>query len=101
MTASVEQHPTPLRVIDSHHYTGLTVNETKCKIQASIRKINPITTTYTTKRSQLTSTTNERDLGVWISSDLMWNKRVNDQCAKANNELRTNYFLHCKNASQH
>jgi hypothetical protein len=29
----------------------------------------------------------ERDLGVWISSNLKWNKQVNEQCARANKEL--------------
>jgi hypothetical protein len=27
---------------------------------------------------------NERDLGVWISNNLTWRKRVLEQCSKAN-----------------
>ena len=65
----------------------LSFNGTKCKAQTVTRKLKPITTGYTMKDCQLTSTKNERDLGVWISTDLRWNKQVNQQCARANKEL--------------
>ena len=67
--------------------SGLSFNGTKCKEQTVTRKLKPITTGYTMKDCQLTSTKNERDLGVWISTDLRWNKQVNQQCARANKEL--------------
>ena len=52
------------------------------------RKLKPITTNYARKTDcQLTSTKNERDLGVWISTDLRWNKQVNQQYSRANKEL--------------
>ena len=35
----------------------------------------------------LASIKHERDLGVWISSDLTLNKHVNEQCAQANKML--------------
>ena len=67
--------------------SGLSFNGTKCKAQTVTRKLKPITTGYTMKDCQLTSTKNERDLGVWISTDLRWNKQVNQQCARSNKEL--------------
>ena len=67
--------------------SGLLFNETKCKAQTVTRKLKPITNKYTMKDCQLTSTKNERDLGVWISTDLKWNIQVNQQCARANKEL--------------
>ena len=67
--------------------SGLSPNGTKCKAQTVTRKLKPITTSYTMKDCQLTSTKNERDLGVWISTDLRWNKQVNQQRARANKEL--------------
>ncbi len=42
---------------------------------------------YAMKDCQLTSIKNERDLGVWISTNLRWNKQANQQCARANKEL--------------
>jgi hypothetical protein len=67
--------------------SGLSFNRTKCKAQTVPRKLKPITTSYTKNDCQLTSTKNERDLGVWISIDLKWNKQVNQQCACANKDL--------------
>jgi hypothetical protein len=66
--------------------SGLSFNRTKFKAQTVPRKLKPITTSYTKNDCQLTSTKNERDLGVWISIDLKWNKQVNQQCACANTE---------------
>jgi hypothetical protein len=66
--------------------SGLSSNGTKCKAQTVTRKLKPITTSYTMKDCQLTSTKNERDPGVWISTDLRWNKQANQQCARANKD---------------
>ena len=63
--------------------SGLQFNETKCKSQSITRRINPILTVYSMKDSPLSSIKHERDLGVWISSDLTFNKHVNEQCAQA------------------
>jgi hypothetical protein len=52
--------------------SGLSFNGTKCKAQTVTRKLKPITTGYTMKDCQLTSTKNERDLGVWISTDFYY-----------------------------
>lgn len=35
----------------------------------------------------LEETTKEKDLGVWISSELSWSKQVHEQCNKANKLL--------------
>ena len=67
--------------------SGLPFNETKCKAQTITCKLKPITGKYTMKDCQRTSTKNERDLGVWISTDLKWSIQVNQQCARANKEL--------------
>ena len=67
--------------------SGLQFNETKCKAKPITRKTNPIPTTYPMKNSALIPIKHERDLGVWISSDLTFNKHINEQCAQANKML--------------
>ena len=67
--------------------SGLQFNETKCKAQSVIRKINPINTTYAIKYFALIPIKHECDLGVQISSDLTFNKNINEQCAQANKML--------------
>ena len=42
--------------------------------------MKPVVTTYTMGDSRLLSTNSERDFGVWICTDLAWNKQVNEQC---------------------
>ena len=56
--------------------SGLQFNETKCKAQSITRKINPIPTTYSMNDSALASVKHKRDLGVWISSNLTFNKHT-------------------------
>ena len=51
------------------------------------RKTQPDTYPYQIKDKQLTTTTVEKDLWVWIASDLMWTKHVLERCAKANKLL--------------
>jgi hypothetical protein len=67
--------------------SGLQFNEAKCKAQSITRKTNPIPTTYFMNDAPLASIKHERDLGVWIYSDLTLNKHVNEQCAQANKIL--------------
>ena len=66
---------------------GLQFNEIKCKAQSIIRKINLISAAYSTNNTTLARIKHERDLGVWISSDLTFNKHINKQCAQANKML--------------
>ena len=49
--------------------------------------MKPVVTTYTMGDSRLFSTKSERYLGVWICTDLAWNKQVNKQCVRANKIL--------------
>ena len=67
--------------------SGLQFNETKCKAKSITRKTNPIPTTYSMNDSALASVKHERDLGVWISSNLTFNNHTNDQCAQASKML--------------
>jgi hypothetical protein len=65
----------------------LQFNNQKCKLQRITRKRNPIQQQYLMNGSALDNTTEEIDLGVWISSDLTWNNQVHHQCNKANKLL--------------
>ena len=62
--------------------SGLSFNQSKCKHQRITRKIAPVTSSL---GNYLISTTeNEKDFGVWLSSKLTWKKQVYSQTAKAN-----------------
>jgi hypothetical protein len=67
--------------------SGLSFNQSKCKHQTLTRKKAPVASSYKLDNSIISSTDNERDLGVWLSSDLTWKKHVNEQTAKANKIL--------------
>ncbi|CAB4010142.1 Hypothetical predicted protein [Paramuricea clavata] len=67
--------------------TDLTFNPIKCKVQTISRKRKPIKTSYTMDDSDLEHCSHEKDLEVWISSDLTWKKQVQTQSAKANKIL--------------
>ena len=66
---------------------NLTFNELKCKHLSVTRKTNPISYPYYIKNKELTVTTVEKDLGIWITSDLTWAKHVLDRCWRANTLL--------------
>jgi hypothetical protein len=42
---------------------------------------------YTIKNKTLAVTTEEKDLGIWVTSNLTWSKHTLDQCAAANRML--------------
>ena len=67
--------------------SGLTFNEDKCKCQRITRKVKPVEHSYQLAGKPLEVTTAEKDLGVWISSDLTWTRHVTEKCAKANKLL--------------
>jgi hypothetical protein len=67
--------------------SDLLFNQTKCKVQTISRKRMPIMTSYTMDNTQLDHCVQERDLGVWITSDLSWKKHVDSQSTKANQIL--------------
>ena len=66
---------------------GLVFNEEECKSLSITRCNEPIIYPYKIKGKQLTSTPTEKDLGIWIASDLTWSKHVLNCCARANKLL--------------
>jgi hypothetical protein len=54
--------------------SGINFNVLKCKYLRVSRKNQPITYPYMIKGKELTTTSVEKELGVWIASDLTWNK---------------------------
>ena len=66
---------------------GLGFNEDKCKCQRITRKSRPVQVSYILNESPLTVTPYEKDLGVWVASDLTWSKHITEGCAKANKLL--------------
>ena len=67
--------------------SGLVFNQLKCKCLRVTRKTQPVTYPYHIKDKELTTTSFEKDLGIWIASDLTWTKHVLERCAKANRLL--------------
>ena len=67
--------------------SGLFFNQSKCKHQTITRKIVPLTSSYKLEDTKVTTTDCERDLGVWVSSNLTWKKQVCNQTSKANKSL--------------
>ena len=67
--------------------SGLGFNEDKCKCQRITRKSRPFQVSYILNESPLTVTPYEKDLGVWVASDLTWSKNITEGCAKANKLL--------------
>ena len=67
--------------------SGLIFNQSKCKYQCITRKKSPAQPTYTIKETPLESCDTEKDLGMWVSSNLTSDKQVTEQCAKANKLL--------------
>ena len=66
---------------------GLVFNEEKYKSLSITRCNEPIIYPYKIKGKQLTSTPTEKDLVIWIASDLTWSKHVLNRCARANKLL--------------
>ena len=67
--------------------SGLIFNQSKCKYQCITRKKTPVQPTYIINETPLESCDTEKDLGVWVSSNLTSDKQVTEQCAKANKLL--------------
>ncbi len=53
---------------------GLSFNQSKSKHQTLTRKLVPVASSYKLDDTIISSTDNEKDLGVWVSSDLTWKK---------------------------
>ena len=56
-------------------------NYSKCKAQRITRKLKPVIFVYHMAGSQLEVVSAEKDLGVYITDNLTWNKQGNVQCA--------------------
>jgi hypothetical protein len=66
---------------------GLAFNDSKCKSQRITRRKTPLIYPYAMNGQLLSDVKQEKDLGVWIHSDLTWNKQVVEQSSKANKLL--------------
>jgi hypothetical protein len=62
-------------------------NLENCKCLCVTRKIQPTTYPYKIKDKELITMSVEKDLGIWVASDLTWTKHVLERCAKANKLL--------------
>ena len=61
--------------------SGLILNEGKCIFQQITKKKAPIVFFYSVKNKALLTTTQEKGLGVWVTSNLTWKKQTLDLCA--------------------
>ena len=66
---------------------GINFNELKCKCVRVTRKTHPIIFPYNINGKELANSSDEKDLRVWITSDLTWTKHVLDRCSNANKLL--------------
>ena len=64
--------------------SGFIFNQSKCKYQCITRKKSPVKPTWIINETPLESCDTEKDLGVWVSSNLTSDKQVTEQCPKAN-----------------
>ena len=67
--------------------SGLVFNEGKCKSISITRRSQPIHQLYSIKGKELALIPAEKDLGIWIASDLTWSKHILDRCGRANKLL--------------
>ena len=67
--------------------SGLVFNEGKCKSISITRRSQPIHHLYSIKGKERALIPAEKDLGIWIASDLTWSKHILDRCARANKLL--------------
>ena len=58
--------------------SGLIFNQSKCKYQCITRKKSPVQPTYIINETPLESCDTEKDLGVWVSSNLTSDKQVTE-----------------------
>ena len=63
--------------------SGLEFNEKKSQHQSITRKIKPLNTPYDMNGAMLEKASHERDLSVWVSTHLTWNRQVLEQCSRA------------------
>ena len=66
------------------HHLGSYLISPKVNTSVSPAKKSPVQPTYIINETPLESCDTEKDLGVWVSSNLTSDKQVTEQCAKAN-----------------
>ena len=69
------------------HEWKMDLNQTKCGVLHLTRSREPTITQYTVLDSPVNLSNSQRDLGMSITSDLKWNKQVQDISLKANKML--------------
>ena len=69
--------------------SGLSFNKSKCKHQSITRKIVPFTSSYKLEDTKVTTTDCERDLGIWVSSNLAWKNKCATRRQKRTSPLAT------------
>ena len=65
----------------------LIFNQIKCNYHCITRRKTPVQPTYIINETPLESCDTQKDLGVWVSSNLASDKQLTEQCAKANKLL--------------
>ena len=63
------------------------LNHHKCQSLSVTRNVKPVQSHHHIKDTPVTATSAQKDLGVFITSDLKWNQHVSVVCAKANKML--------------
>ena len=87
-TRAAEQLPEDLsNLVTRSDSASVNFNYRKCKVQPLTRRLKPVIFVYHMAGSQLEVVCAEKDLVVYITDNLTWNKQVNVQCAKASRLL--------------
>ena len=60
------------------HDWQMELNKSKCTVLHIKRSREPIITQYSVHNSPVKQTTSQKDLGMFITSDLKWNKQVQE-----------------------
>ena len=69
------------------HDWRMELNQSKCVVLHITRSQAPTTTQYTVLNSPVNQTNSHKDLGMFITNDLKWNKQVQEVSFKANKML--------------
>ena len=78
---------TEMNNVDKWVHSGrLKFNAQKCTVLSVTRKRNPIVAEYVINGRPLQHVSQQKDLGVTVSSDLTWSYHIHEQITKANLE---------------
>jgi hypothetical protein len=82
--------------------SGLVFNQIKCKCHRITRKKITTEFPYTIKNKTLAVTTEEKDLGIWVTSNLKWSKHTLDAPQPVGlNVFLQSYYWHCIDISKY